>query len=230
MLTTDADSAPAADWVAATRAQVGDMPLVAGPDRSAERKGTRRRRASGDILRSATSVRRMLILWTGRAAPNASLERRPPAWRSAYRGLSRGRRLPFDWRAGRTPHWSMPPLGGGFGASGAMRPSGWRRRRGALAGRLGGFAAGLAAAEDPRATEPGVAHPEDEAWRLRLAGEGPAVHRRRIARRLAGIVPPADRGSRVRSRRHAATGRHSPRVWSGHLRPVCARSRCQAEP
>jgi len=161
LLSTDADSRPAPDWIAASLRGLVRAPVVAGRILFAGAPLQARLIAYLDRLHAH---RRALdpVPWEDADAAHhwtsaANLALRPAAYRAlgGFQALSRGEDADLAdraWRAG---------LAVRRDAAVTVRTS--ARRLGRVEG---GFAAGLAALDRAEAL-PRVAHPEDEAWRYR---------------------------------------------------------------
>lgn len=163
LLTTDADSAPAADWIAASLRALTAAEIAAGriePDRNAPSPRQERLAAYLDRLHK---LRRVLdpVSWedarTHHWTSAASLAFRPGAYRNVggFAPLPRGEDADLGDRAWRR----------------GMRLRRDARIRVATSSRRGGRAIGgfaeLLTALDTDDTASSVAHPDDEAWRYR---------------------------------------------------------------
>lgn len=190
LLTTDADSAPAPDWIAANLAALPDADIVAGRILRGPGRSSRKQDRIEAYYHRLHALRRSIdpVAWeedaTHHWTSGASL-----ALRSAtYRALG-----------------GFAPMANGEDAAfcdGAAR-AGYRVRRDARvivrtsARRRGradqGFAAGLAALDGGDAL-PMTAHPEDEAWRFRRQAEARVDYGSGDHGALAGRLglPPAE--------------------------------------
>lgn len=172
LLTTDADSEPAADWIAANLAALKHADVVAGrivrnppsPDLHA------RLAAYWDRLHA---VRRRIdpVAWEAQASHHwtsgASLSCRSQVYRDldGFPAIPNGEDAAFADGAARAGYHLRRD------ASVVVRTSSRRQGRAQH-----GFAAALAAL-DTSSAMPEVTHPEDEAWRFRMQAEARGVHR-----------------------------------------------------
>lgn len=162
LLTTDADSAPAPDWIAANLTALGRADIVAG--RIMRRPGSSPMQDRlEDYYDRLHHLRRAIdpVVWEDAATHHwtsgASLALRVATYRQlgGFPPLARGEDAALADQASR--------LGLRVRRDARVIVHTSARRRGRVAG---GFATALAMLDRPGAT-PMVAHPEDEAWRYR---------------------------------------------------------------
>ncbi len=172
LLTTDADSEPAVDWIDANLAALDKADVIAGRIvRTAPKPDLHARLAAyWDRLHA---VRRTIdpVVWEAQASHHwtsgASFACRSQVYRDldGFPAIANGEDASFADRAARAGYRLRRD------ADVVVRTSSRRQGRAQH-----GFAATLAALDAP-SSMPEVTHPEDEAWRFRMQAEARTVHR-----------------------------------------------------
>jgi len=170
LLTTDADSEPAPDWIMANLAALGQADVVAGRIVRDGRHACDVHSRLADYFDRLHAVRRAIDVVSWEAAyshhwtSGASLACRSQVYRDlgGFPAIASGEDAAFTDRAARA----------GYRVRRDASVTVWTssRRKGRV---IDGFAAVLAAFDDPAAM-PEVTHPHDEAWRFRMQAEARA--------------------------------------------------------